>query len=195
MALLGCDQEQLPLVCDAVAEGEIVITEIRGPQTGSDTRGSWVELHNASGRSVDLAGAGIRISELDGSGEKRITVRETLVVEPGGRAVLGKLRADGQTPSDMDFAEAFSGDFPDDGFIDVIVCGELIDRVVYQNLPSEGTLSFDGALEPDAASNDEANADAVEPRWCVDDRDPDPDAPMIELGKPGTPREENLECP
>jgi hypothetical protein len=57
-----------PAAClSNLEEGEIVITEIRGPQDPDDTRGQWFELFNATDRRLDLAGLRGTMRPLEGS--------------------------------------------------------------------------------------------------------------------------------
>lgn len=86
----GCEREELPAICPEIEQGDLVITEIRGEQSDGDTLGQWVEVFNASSRAVDLRGVGLRITPLDGAQESRVLVRESLVVQAGEYAVLGR---------------------------------------------------------------------------------------------------------
>ena len=52
IAVLGlgsCEREAMPAICPDVQAGELVLTEMRGPQSGADTYGQWFELFNTSG--------------------------------------------------------------------------------------------------------------------------------------------------
>ena len=70
------------------------------------------------------------------------------------------------------------------GVLDVSACGVTIDRVVWNDLPADGTYSL-GVMPPDAVGND------VMAAWCADTIDDDPVAP----GLPGTPGVSNHPCP
>ena len=41
-------------MCPDLGEGDLVVTEVGGPQTGQDLLRPFIELYNASGASVDL---------------------------------------------------------------------------------------------------------------------------------------------
>ncbi len=184
IAAAACGREPLDWACPDVGPGELILTEIRGPQTGSEAQ-DWFEFYNASGQELDLYGAQFFIRRLDGSNPRTIIVREPgVMVEAGDYFVLGNA-APGDEPDHVDYGYArdFPVDLYDTAAIDITACGEQIDQVVYRNLPREGTLSFDGAREPSG----EANSDAA--LWC-------PDVQLSgDSGLVGTPGAPNRECP
>jgi hypothetical protein len=188
VAASGCVRDPVEQVCPDAAVGDLVVTEIRGPQSGGDTYGKWIELYNASGGTIALTGLEVLLRRLDGGAEQTIRVRGTAVaVAAGAYVTLGDFVA-GDEPDHIDYGFAPDLDSPiyDSGAIEVYACGELIDTAIYRNLPTTGTWSF-GVVPPTAEGND------VEPAWCTDDFD-DPDD-TGELGIRGTPREENRPCP
>jgi hypothetical protein len=187
----GCTREPEAFLCPDVEEGELVVSELRGPQSGVDTWGQWIELFNASGADVDLYGLRVTFVPGDGSEADAFLVRtEPVEVPLGAYVVLG--RDDDRTrPAHMDYGYELdvASDLPPSGKIEVEACGELLDSMTYRELPVLGTLALDGALEPTAAVNDEpANL-------CGDATEPSPDGPQTELGVPGTPGEANRPCP
>jgi hypothetical protein len=187
LGMAGCEREPLPWICPDVGPGDLVITELRGSQTGSDTYGQWIEVYNASGAAQDLQGLSVELIRLDGSGPARILVRvDGVTVPAGGYAVLGRF-ATGQEPVHVDYGylHDFSSNLYDSAAVDLVACGERVDRVVYRDLPRVGTLSYDGDLTPDAMGNDDEDA------WCVDDV---PEDSTTELGVPGTPGQPNRPC-
>ena len=189
VALSGCVREPLEQFCPTVAEGDLVVTEVRGPQSGSDTWGEWIELYNASAGEIALEGLQVRIRRIDGGADETIIVRPPgVTVAAADYVVLGKFDPD-QPPDHVDYGYAIDmpGDLYDSAAIDVTACGAEIDRFIYRNLPSKGTWALDGAITaPTAEGNDDDAA------WCVDDVDVmDP----MELGIPGTPGVMNRVCP
>lgn len=223
VASAGCSRPPLGQFCPDVAQGELVITEIRGPQTGGDNRGQWFEVYNASERPVDLRGLRIEFYNLQGSppapGVPLLVRAEVMVAEPGEYVTFGHhdplslpefvdytFITDYFTPSTLTkdeealllelglSPEDFGGRQPKDiersGRIDLVACDVLIDRVRYENLPAEGTLSFDGDLEPDATDND------VPENFCTDEAEEElePGEPRNFIGLPGSPKEENPAC-
>lgn len=197
-SLWGCARDALDGSCPAVGPGDLVVSEVRGNQSGSDGYGQWIEIYNASPASVDLAGLEVHVQRVDGGAGGHILVRESLVVDAGGYAVIGRFTADA-VPEHADYgyelpcASASSGcddywldtSLYDAAAVDLSACGELIDRAIYRDLPSRGTWAFSGAQAPDATGND------TESDWCVDDTE---DAQTAQLGIRGTPGEANPPC-
>ncbi len=223
IASAGCSRPPLGELCPDVSQGELIITEIRGPQTGGDNRGQWFEVYNASDRAVDLRGLRIEFYNLQGAlppPARPLLVRaEELVAEPGQYVTFGHhdpmslpefvdytFITDYFTPATLTADEEalllelglspedFGGRRPKDiersGRIDLLACDVLIDRVRYEGLPAQGTLSFDGDLEPDAEANDEPE------NFCTDDSEEEllPGEPRNFIGLPGSPKEENPAC-
>jgi len=187
--LASCDEPALEEVCPELIEGDLVISELRGPQDGINTAGQWVEVFNASDRSLDLEGVRLRFRKNDGSAptgdfDGIILVRQSLVVASGQRVVIGT-GPTGSPPPATDYAAGadFEGDMPDAGLVDLATCGQVVDLVNYGELPTLGTLTLDGSVDPDAASND------LPANFCTDDR---PTGAGNEI--PGTPGEANPPC-
>ena len=72
--------------------------------------------------------------------------------------------------------------------VELWACDQLVDSVVYAELPSMGTYAYDGALPPDAEGNDDPT------RWCTDATPAPEGGPQTELGLPGSPGEVNPPC-
>ena len=197
--LIGCGRDALDGSCPAVAPGELVVTEVRGDQSGSDGYGQWIEIYNASPAAVDLRGLDVHVQRVDGGADGHILVRDSVVVDPGGYAVIGRFPTD-DVPDHVDYGyvlpceDSSSGcddhwldtNLYDAAAIDLEACGERIDRAIYRDLPSRGTWALSGAAAPDATAND------TESDWCVDDTE---DMQTEQLGIRGTPGEANPSCP
>lgn len=173
-------------VCPDVAVGDLVITEIRGPQSSPNSLPQWIEVANVSGGVVDLEGLHLEMMRPDGSGERDMIVRYKRSVGAGDHYVLG-LVADGTPGVGVDYGLAgeYSGSLYEDGLLALVACGEVVDAVVYENLPKAGTYSL-GLMPPDAEGNDDPAA------WCVDATPVE--GPTTALGFPGTPGEANRPC-
>ena len=186
----GCEREQLDLECTPMNSGDLVISELRGKQTGTDTRGQWIELYNTTTGELSLLGVPLNIRKLDGSDERDIVVRDhTVSVSGQGFVVLG--RVSGALPDHIDYSyeDDFSSDLYVDALLEVHACGEMVDRLVYYDLPSAGTWAFDGGQVLTAVTNDD------EQNWCTDDDEaPLTDGGTTQVGLPGTPGEVNRPC-
>jgi len=189
LSLGGCVRDPLDWECPAIDPGDLVVTELRGPQTGADAYDQWIEIYNRSGTNLDLYGTQIWLQRLDGGAEGRIIIRlEGTLVGVDDYLVVGR-SSPTALPAHLDYGYMgdFSSDFYNGGAVDILACGQRIDRVIYRDLPSRGTLALDGAIDPpDAQANDDETA------WCQDENEgPDSD----ELGIRGTPGEDNITCP
>jgi hypothetical protein len=176
LPLVGCVRDSVG-ECTAMDPGDLIITEFRGEQNPEDNLGVWVELYNASAKNLDLEGVKIRFRKKDGSSEIPILVRRTVIVDPGAYVVLGLVSDTGERPSYIDygFGDDFQMSYLSAAAVDLEICGERIDRAVYDILPKTGTYSFGGALDGD--SND------IPAMWCTN------------ASSPGTPQQANPPCP
>ncbi|MBA3819428.1 MAG: lamin tail domain-containing protein [Deltaproteobacteria bacterium] len=181
--LAGCTRDPVEQLCPDLGPGDLVVTEVRGPQTPGDGLGEWVELYNASGATVDLRGIRIRFRRKDGSSEVPILVRRSVTVDAGGYAVLG-IFDPAMLPdfADYSFATDFTESWLAAAAIDVETCGERIDVATYDALPKQGSFSFTGAMAPDPDKNDDLAL------WCTDPN-------MVGTTFPGSPQQPNLSCP
>jgi hypothetical protein len=179
LALGACARDPAPAECPDVAVGDLVVTEIRGPQSAGDTLGVWVELYSV--KAVDLEGTKIRFREKDGSSETDVIVRRSLPVTAGQYVTLG-LFDDTTKPVYVDYGMAgdFHASFLAAAAVDVEACGTRIDRVTYDVLPKLGTYSLGGP--PSADAND------LPASWCTD-------AATDGTTYPGTPQQANHACP
>lgn len=183
----GCARDPLDAACAGMASGDLVVSELRGAQTGPDGYGEWIELYNASGGDLDLQGVTVALTTLNGSSTADIVVRNSILVPADGFAVLGRF-APGDEPDyvDLGFADQFDKDLYDAGAVTVSACGSTLDRIIYRSLPDAGTHSLSGDIfPPDATTND------TESDWCADTAE---DQSSAQLGIRGTPGERNRPC-
>ena len=119
--------------------------------------------------------------------KRLLYVRSPLNVEPGAYAVFGRQLA-GFEPSHVDYGyiSDLDSDLFDSAAVDVTACGEFVDRALYRNLPTKGSLTLSGAVAPPTS---EANDDEI--NWCVDNLEDDQ---TEQLGVRGTPQEKNPVC-
>jgi hypothetical protein len=181
----GCVTEPATEVCPIVVSGDLVVTEIRGAQSGADTYGQWIEIYNATGRELDLRGLHLSFRRIDGGAEATVIVRKSVVAAPRSYVVIGK----GDTAIPRPHVDYSMGtDFAPSWFaaaaIEVSACGDLIDQTTYSTLPTTGTWSL-GTMPPTSTANDDPTM------WCADQ---EAGGPTTELGIRGTPRESNRPC-
>lgn len=181
----GCARDPDAELCPPVGAGDLVVTELRGPQD-PDSWGQWVELYNATGSDLDLEGTVIDLVSIDGGTRNRILIRASVSVAPGDYVVIGDF-GDVTTPEHFDYD---IGDvttdfttFPATGGITVRACDADVDAVIFPTLPTSGTWSLDGA--PSASGNDDESA------WCNDTM---PSTDPSKTGLPGTPGAANHPC-
>lgn len=192
--LTGCERGSLKEICpSSVTTGQLIFSELRGVQTGADTWGQWIEIHNTTDTAVNVAGLKVRLRKLDGGSEVMMVVRDHgITVDPRGYFVLGHFPHTTESrPLHVNYGydTDFTSDMYTDGVLEVYSCGTLVDQIVYHGLPKTGSLAFDGNLELTAAANDDENL------WCVDDTEPDPGGGEVtDVGTPGTPGEKNRPC-
>lgn len=218
----GCVIEPEPCLLE-LDEGDLVITEIRGPQATEGTRGEWLELYNASGEPLDLRGLRGTLRPLEGNavdGELSLTflVRESLPVEAGGYVVLGtsvlnEIRNPGVDYSiNSDFRlepQVVQKETPD-GVIDIVLpAGENADpKALFRNARVQlfacerlidgfvyARLPDDGTWSYDGNRVPDADDNDDPSQWCNDATPPPADGPMTATGLPGSPGAPNLPCP
>ncbi|MCA9573927.1 MAG: hypothetical protein R3B40_02220 [Polyangiales bacterium] len=201
----GCVRPPLDPGCVQLGPGDLVVSELRGPQSGTDTRGQWIEVYNASAGSVALTGVQVVLRPLAASAST-ITVRDAqLSVASGDYVVLAvdttcssdtcvtRLPAD----ADYGFGRDYTRDLPSGAIVELRSCGALVDSLLYRALPSAGTLALSGSAPPDANDNDVASDDAgdIVPPFCADDEPNTPPGTETEIGLAGTPGTANRVCP
>lgn len=185
----SCVRPPLDAACPSIAPGDLALTELRENQPGSYRQ--WIELYNSSDEPIALAGLRVVFTRNDGRPAGAFVVRdEDLVVEPKDYVVLGS--DDPARAPYLDYSYLVDWhsdsnpnnprDLPKGGLIELVACGEVIDRVVLRNLSDVGTSFWPG--EPSAVDNDEGS------EWCVDDF-----TTSTGIGVFGTPGEANPACP
>ena len=181
LAASGCVRDEESRICPDVAEGDLVVTEIGGPQSGEETLAPFFEIYNATSRTIDLEGLRFRLRKLDGNEAGTFIVRRGVTAEAGAYVTLG-YAPDAEPPAYVDygFTADYHVSFPTSGAVDMSSCEVLVDRARFDDLPNKGTYSL-GTQPPSA----EANDNPIE--WCTDDTANDGSFP-------GTPQRANPEC-
>lgn len=161
------------------AAGALVITEVMiDPATLADTRGEWIEVYNASPRSLDINGWTLR----DATGSHVITAPSPLSIPSGAFAVLAldanELVACGVAAL-YDYATISLNNGGDTVALDA--CGVTIDSMSYASSSNGRTLSLDPAATSALANDDPA-------KWCAA-------TSVMTCGDRGTPAASNDACP
>ncbi len=161
--LNGCGRETVvaDTVCDDVAPGDLVVTEVHANPDGSDGEGEYIEVFNATGGLLALDGLMLAASRADGASPKAhrfigasIEGRDYFVV---GNAPVDSMPAH----VDYSYGKTLGSLRNSDGVVS-IRCGEmLIDQMSYERTVDGRALELDGRLAPDHELNDEAG------HWCA----------------------------
>jgi lamin tail-like protein len=175
--------------CYALTEllpGDIVITEImNNPLAVPDNVGEWFEVYNTAPKCIDLDGVVVSSgNDLDH------TVGASIVVQPGGYAVLGRstnLAINGNVPVDYGYGSAF---FLANGDDTLALSTPGASGIVLDDTTYDGVL-----LDPDGASRslDPGCLDAI----CNDTEAAFCEATSLIAGSSdrGTPAQPNDPCP
>jgi hypothetical protein len=184
--LWGCGPEALVIDsgCAGLSPGDVVITEVHANPDGSDGDGEYIELFNASGAFLALAGLTVTASRTDGSALKSHRLLAGSI-GPGGFFVIGNA-AQESMPAYVDYSygQALGSLRNSDGAVSVW-CGEmLVDGVLYERTVDSRALQLDGRLVPDHEANDDPS------NWCATPQGIDP----VDAGNFGTPGQPNSPC-
>lgn len=140
----------------APAPGEVVFNELQpNPDIVADEQGEWLELHNTAAVAVELSGC-----ELVDQGNDSHTIASSIVIEPGGYAVLGRLEgANGGVTLDYAYGNDISLANGDDEI--ALRCdGVVIDELVYSGSWPFGA-GASAQLNPGASANNDDPS-----QWC-----------------------------
>lgn len=204
-----------------MAEGDLVVTELRGNQQGADNLGQWIELYVAAERQVDLRGLRVLVYGPQGSLEapidRPIVVRDELLAEPGTYVTLGHHESF-DVPSYIDYS--FFGDYftdpteDDEDFdTDIPLDFERLSPLQTRDLPGNGGridieacevlvdrfvysgLPERGTLTLDGSLTPEGKSNDDPNNLCVDQTEVERAPGTQDVGLPGTPQEANRPCP
>ena len=168
---------------DWVAVGDVVITELLADAGAvSDSYGEWFELHNVSGRDIDLVGWSFADSE--GS----VVVDRSVVIPAGGYALL----ADEAVPARNGGLQGVDWVFDYDAMhlnntgdeLRVLMGGTVIDEITYR--PADWPVIEGVSCYLDPGFTDAVSNDSPVP-WCATPAQAEYDFPGLGLGDYGTP--------
>ncbi len=145
--------------CSSVAVGNLVITEIMANPSGEDSGNEWLEIYNASGRELDVAGLEILHSRVDTTNERVHTV--TALRLPPGYSVLGSAPA-GALPAHVDYGygDALGGLLNTAGRLVLRCDTTILDLAVYDGAADGASRILSAGAPLDPAANDVAAS------WC-----------------------------
>ncbi len=166
-----------------LASGDLVITEVmRDPNAVDDTDGEWLEIYNASGRSIDLDGLVIR-----DEGSDSYAVSGSLLFADGTTLIFGN-NADPASNGGIPVDHAYSGLLLGNNADELVLenAGGILDRIAWDNgnswpEPIGASMNLDQGLI-DATDNDLAGS------WCAS-------TSALGSGDRGTPGALNEACP
>lgn len=181
---IDASADAAPAVSPTTA-GDLVISEImKNPSTPNDADGEWFELYNPTSMRFDLQGTLFEDRSTDS-----FDVDQSVVVEPGGRVVLGyngDVSANGGVVLDFDYSDTFRLGNSSDEIVMLSASGDVvIDEVDYNVsvFPSASDTAL--SLDPD---HENATDNDIGTHWC--------DATAIYGdGDLGTPGAANPPCP
>ncbi len=155
---LSCGTDPASDPCTGRVPGDLVITEFLADPDGADEGKEYVELYNATDKSIPLKGLSLHTSSASGAGKQSVTFeqgdappREFVVVSNADAA-----------PGFATIAVGAKFSLGNSSGIIKVMCGEkLIDQLTYTKAVTANTARvFDGSRAPDALANDD------EANWC-----------------------------
>jgi uncharacterized cupin superfamily protein len=154
------------LAIDDLLPGDLIITEILfDPSAVGDGAGEWFELYNNAGGSVDLLGMEIFDTDELTQGEL-VTVLDSVVIDDGSYAVLGRFDTAGNGGVSVDYAYG-TGHILRNSSDELFVgnSGGTLDSVAWDNGvtfpdPTGASIGLDGGSLDATANDDGAN-------WCA----------------------------
>jgi hypothetical protein len=179
VALAACGPTSAPTSCrDAIAPGQLVITEVFATAEGADPGKQWFEIYSASEVPLSLDGLAIIHARPDGS-QARIHHVRSLAIAPSTYRTFGDAEPD-HLPPYVDYSYASDlGLFHSGGGRLELRCGAIaIDAAPYGDAHAGHARELGGA-PPDAHANDDPA------RWC------EASATEFVAGSFGTPGQES----
>lgn len=190
LVVCGCGRDPVATQagCEEILPGDVVITEIHANPDGSDGDDEYIELFNASGRTLELQGLTLVSSREDGTGASEHRFDESHV-GADEYFVLGNAAPE-SLPAHVDYSYGNTlGSLRNSKAALAIRCSEaVIDRVSYASTRDGRALELDGRLVPDSESNDDAG------HWCFAPETA-PEVSPDNFGTPGAPNSVCEEAP
>jgi hypothetical protein len=159
LSACGSDGPTLDEICQARLPGDLVVSEFLANPSGTDKGNEWIELYNASGKDIDLAGLTLFHADAAGGGEKKHTFKAA-TIPAGGYFVAG----DAESPPawmQYSYGNVFgTGIRNTSGTLGVRCGAKVLDEVKYTAVREGRSLQLTGSVTPDSVLNDQ------EINWC-----------------------------
>ena len=173
--------------CDAIAEGDLVITEIMANPAGSDGGNEYIEIYNTTGTSIDLEGLVVKAMKNDDTSVKTHAIAAAAIGSTEYFAMGDSDMAQPHLAYTYGTASQLSSIRNTDGVLELL-CGDVVvDRVEYATAASGQSLQLKPEITPTSSVNDKAanlcNTEATAANEFV-----------MDAGNFGTPGETNTTC-
>ncbi len=170
--------------CASLAAGDLVVTEFMADPAGADAGKQYIEIYNATDRTVDLAGLTLFQSMSDGS-RLNTTGLQSGAIPTHGYYVVGDAGSDAQArPAYLShgYGSELGALRHETGKLGLRCAATVITEVTYSRVTAGRARALDGARTP-------SSADAQFPvNWCDATEPLDALAPVGEnFGSPGAP--------
>ncbi len=166
--------------CEAMAPGDLVITELHANPEGADGDGEYVELFNPGAAEVALEGLSLTVSRGDGASLQSHRFVDGSIESEGYFVAGNAAPPTAHAHVDYSYEGALGSLRNSDGVVSVWCGSKLVDEVRYESTTDGRALELDGRLAPDHELNDDAG------HWCPT---PVGTSPSFEanFGTPGAP--------
>lgn len=166
--------------------GDLVVTEVFADYqaanggTGADEGKEWIEIYNASGRAIELAGLTVIHGRPDGSKQQQ-HVLDDVTLAPDQFFTMGNSAQDLLPPYiDYGYGDDLGDLFNTDAGKLQLRCGDVeIDSAIYQDVRPGHSRQLTASQPPDFTINDAAES------WC------EAEATQFEAENYGTPGQDN----
>ncbi len=185
-ALVACgpDGPSMDEICAARLPGDLVISEFMANPSGEDSKNEWIEIFNASGAEIDLAGMTLYNADPTGGAEKKHTFK-AVKLPAGNYLAMGDV--DGDLPPHLGYSYGSSLGARalrnTGGTIGIRCAAKLIDEVKYDTAADGRSTQLSGDVTPDAIINDQPV------NWCSTPKDQ-----LYDGKNAGTPGRQNSAC-
>ena len=156
-ALLSCGSDPIgELPCSSLLAGDLVITEVMSNPMGQDGGNEYIEIYNASSRTLSLASLKLSIVQDDIPSTRSYTFGETELIAEEYLTLGDTTIADQPEHIDIAYDSALGSLLNSGGQLGLFCGSTSIDIATYPQSGDGQASVLDGAVPPDAANNDDA---------------------------------------